>query len=115
TGSAFIVDPSTDVASQFLAALSAIQGKSIGCEFLMPTSSDAGVVDPTKILLEYTATSGAAEGVPRTTDATTCTGDAYYFDNNTSPTKVQLCPSLCTKVQSDPGAIVNMLLGCAGS
>ncbi|MFO0570756.1 MAG: hypothetical protein U0263_34285 [Polyangiaceae bacterium] len=53
--------------------------------------------------------------VPHVASAAQCSGDGWYYDNNTTPTKVNFCPSLCTKVQADYTAKLELALGCLGS
>ena len=36
----------------------------------------------------------------------------WYYDDNTNPTQVLVCPSTCTAIQSDPNAKVDVLFGC---
>ena len=100
-------------------ALKAIRKQAVSCTLTMPTT-DAGIIDPTKISLEYLP-KGVAPGqvITRVTDASGCMADGatggYYFDNNTAPKVMQLCPSTCTTAQADDKAKFNVLLGCQGS
>ncbi len=89
---------------------------SVACELGMP-QTDAGIVDPSRIELEYTPGMGGSPIVfPQVTDEPSCAGaDGFYYDNPGSPTKLHLCPTTCTTVQADPGASVQVLLGCLGS
>lgn len=89
---------------------------SVACELGMP-QTDAGIVDPSKVELEYTPGGGGSPVVfPQVTDEPSCAaGDGFYYDNPISPTKLLLCPTSCTTVQADPGASVQVLLGCLGS
>ena len=74
---------------------------SCGCQYQLP-KSDAGVVDPNKIAIEYTpGGSGTPQALPRVNDASAC-----------GPTG---CPATCTAVQSDSNPKVEILLGCLGS
>lgn len=100
-------------ASAFLTTLKEIQGKAIGCEFAMP-QTDAGLIDPVAVEVTFTPTGGAAQKLTRQTGGGTC-GLGWYYDNNTAPTKIVLCPSTCKLVQSDVGGKVDVNLGCLGS
>jgi hypothetical protein len=83
-------------ASQLTTLLQTIQGSSVSCSFTKPQ----GTLDAVQLL----PTSAAPIALPRVLDATQCAGDAYYFDNNTAPTQIQLCPTTCQRVKLDPGA-----------
>ena len=43
-----------------------------------------------------------------------CAGvnDGWYYDNNNSPTKITLCPAMCTAVGNSTGGKMEVLLGC---
>ncbi|MBI5535660.1 MAG: VWA domain-containing protein [Deltaproteobacteria bacterium] len=94
----------------FLAALKAIQGSAIPCDFDMPVP-DAGTIDPAQVTLDY-------QGTPIThiDNATQCGANGgWYYDNNTDPKKIMLCPASCNLIKMDPNAKVNVSLGCLGS
>lgn len=114
TGTAFIIQAGS-MGSQFTDQLKAIQKASLSCEFLMPVP-EAGVVDTGQVSLVYKPGNGDPEQtLPRVNTAAECNGDGWYYDDNTSPTKLVLCPSSCTKVKADTKAEVNVNLGCFGS
>jgi hypothetical protein len=96
-------------------ALQAIRRASIGCEFSMPTT-DAGLLNPNNVTLEYFAGgTGAARRISKVSNASSCSGDGFYYDSNSSPSKISLCPATCTRVQGDSAGRVDILLGCLGS
>jgi hypothetical protein len=100
----------------FAAVLTAIQQTAIGCQYTLPTS-DAGLVDPDKVNVQYTpGAGGPAQKLPRFNDQASCgTSDGWYYDNNANPTLILLCPATCTKVTADPDAKIEIALGCLGS
>jgi len=99
----------------FVAALQAIQQSAVGCQYGMP-KSDAGIVDPDKIEVQFTPGGGSPQKLPRVNNAAACgTADGWYYDNNTSPTTILLCPATCTKVTNDPNVKIDIVLGCLGS
>jgi Mg-chelatase subunit ChlD len=114
TKQAFIVDTSQNVTQQFIDALNAIRGAVVACEYVIPTP-EAGVIDPDKVNVQYTPGSGGTPVIwPKVADINACppTGDGWYYDNPTSPTKVILCPNTCTQVKQDSNAEVSVLFGC---
>lgn len=103
-------------ASVFVEALRAIQAAAVGCTYTIP-QSDAGVVDPSTVRVEYLPGGQPPPTVlKRVTDAAGCAGvtGGFYYDSNTNPTSIILCPTQCTVVQGDAKAKLNVLFGCQG-
>lgn len=100
--------------AQFLQAMKDIQGSLLGCTFTMPTT-DAGIINPDKVKVIFTPGSGAPVELPRVTNQAACSGPGWYYDNNSSPTTIELCPGSCTTVQADPSGKIDIELGCLGS
>ncbi|MEB2322424.1 MAG: VWA domain-containing protein [Sorangiineae bacterium] len=104
----------------FADVLKTIQASAIGCDYAMPTS-DAGVIDPGKVSVEYSPGGNPpAQTIPKVSGAGSCPaagsgGGGWYYDNDASPTKITLCPATCTAIQSDHSAKVEVNLGCLGS
>lgn len=102
----------------FIAALRAIQQSAIACQFAMPQDSDAGLVDPDRVKVTYTPGGGGSDvEFNRVMSPGECgsTVNGWYYDDNTSPTSINLCNDTCTMVKADQNAEVNVLIGCAGS
>jgi hypothetical protein len=100
----------------FQAVLQAIQNVAIGCQYQLP-ASDAGLIDPNKVVVEYSP-GGAPppQQLQRVNDATACGPQGgWYYDNNTNPTTITLCPATCTVVSADSSPKLDILLGCLGS
>jgi len=115
TTTAFIVDTSANVTQQFIDALNAIRGAVVACEYVIPTP-EAGTIDPNKVNVEYTPGAGGNPVlIPKVADASACpaSGDGWYYDNPTSPSKVILCPSTCALVKQDSQAQISVLFGCS--
>ena len=99
--------------AELLAALKAIQGSQVACEFVMPTSPTGEKVDPTKVNVNYTPGGGTLQTLGQVASATECANGGWYYDNPTAPTKITLCPSTCATIQADQAAKIQVLLGCA--
>jgi hypothetical protein len=116
TGQAFIVDTAgADPGAQFLAAMQAIQGSAaLGCEYGIP-SPPTGSTDFTKVNVRFTPPNGSPTLLKKVADEASCTSASggWHYDNNASPTKIILCSSSCTAIQSFSGAKVEVELGCA--
>lgn len=101
--------------SAFITALDDIRAVLLACEYKMPVP-EAGVVNPEVIEVEYTPSSGDAEQIPRIKPPEECGTDAgWYYDDDTNPTRIILCPATCETVQEDPEGRVDVLVGCSSS
>jgi Mg-chelatase subunit ChlD len=103
----------------FIAALQQIQSAVLGCTFTVPQPSQ-GVLDPDTVSVQYDENGGLpppTETLVRVTDATACSGadNEWHYDDNTTPTVIQLCPATCTQVESDGSAIIQVRIACQGS
>jgi hypothetical protein len=51
--------------------------------------------------------------VPSAADCARTTSDAWYYDNNDSPTKVLVCPNTCNgTLHNSAGSEVDIVFGC---
>ncbi len=73
-------------------------------------------MNPKLVNVGYTPGDGAAplelgqvEGETACAELTT----AWYYDDPVKPKSISLCPATCAKVQADPKAKIEILLGCA--
>jgi hypothetical protein len=115
TNQALIVDTAQDVNQQFLTAMNQIRGAALACEYLIPMP-DAGKPDYGKVNVQYTPGDGSGEQIlPKVADASQCppSGDAWYYDNNQSPTKIIMCDHTCARLSIDAKGQVDILTGCA--
>ena len=85
----------------------------LGCEFAVPAPK-TGSPDPTKIIVNYTPGGGTTSPLQQVTDASKCgtIPNAWYYDNNTSPTKIIFCPTLCDSAGKDTAGKLEIALGC---
>ena len=114
TGQAYLVDTNANAQQQFLDALNAIQGTALGCTYSIPMP-EAGTPDFDTVNVEYTPGGGGMkQTLPKVANEGACpaNGDAWYYDNNASPTKIILCDATCTKVSADATGTVDIVLGC---
>jgi hypothetical protein len=103
--------------ADLLAALQAIQGSQVACEFTMPDKTASGeVIDPGLVNVQYTPGGGGPMvDFGQVKSAAECTPQkgGWYYDDPVKPTSITLCPTTCAGIQSDPGAKVQILFGCA--
>ncbi len=116
TTSAFVISTSANVTQQFQAALDAIRGSSLPCEYTLPKPT-TGTPDYEKVNVQLTSGAGAKSLLPYATSAAACgNGPGWYYDNDPknggTPTKVIICPSSCSALNGDPNAQMDVLLGC---
>lgn len=116
TGQAFIVDTAgADPGGQFLAAMQAIEGSAaLGCEYSIP-SPPSGPPDYGKVNVQFTPPNGSPTLLKKVQDVQSCTAatGGWHYDDNSAPTKIILCDSSCSAIQSFSGAKVEVELGCA--
>jgi hypothetical protein len=114
TGKAFLVDTNMNVNMEFLAALNAIRGAALGCQYKIPTT-DGGMTDITKVNVQYTPGGGGmSEEFTQYPNKAACpaNGDGWYYDDPMAPTLILLCPKTCTKVSADTMGTVDVVVGC---
>jgi von Willebrand factor type A domain len=110
TGNAFIVDTSMPVDTQFLAALNKIRGSALGCNYKIP-APQSGSTDFTKVNVQFSS-GGKKTIFPQVADKAACpsSGNAWYYDNPTTPTEIVLCTATCGAVSV--GGEIDVLTGC---
>jgi hypothetical protein len=112
TGNAFIVDTSMNVNQQFLDALNKIRGTALGCQYSIPAPTTGGMTNFSEVNVQFTTSSGQKEVFPQVTGKSACpaSGNAWYYDNPTTPTQIILCTSSCGSVSA--GGELDVLTGC---
>ena len=112
TGTAY--DVTQDI-TQIAAKVADIRTQEIGCSFEVPPPPVGMTIDPGKVNFTYTPGGvGSPELLPRALDLADCIGEpGWYFDDNSNPKTIIMCPASCTTVQNDANAKVDVLFGCA--
>jgi hypothetical protein len=89
-----------------------VSGSQVACELAMPAPPQGETLDPTKVNVKYNSgtTSTTLNQVQTAND---CSFGGWYYDDNTNPTKISLCPSTCASVQQDQNANLKIELGCS--
>jgi hypothetical protein len=89
-----------------------VSGSQVACELAIPAPPQGETLDLTKVNVKYQsgANSTTLMQVPTAND---CTTGGWYYDDNTAPTKISLCPATCSAVQQDANANLKIELGCA--
>jgi hypothetical protein len=98
----------------FDAVAQAVQkGAKLKCELDLPTPS-SGTLDPGKVNVRV-VTPSAATTLSKVAGASACdAGGGWYYDSDTNPTKVHLCPASCDSAQAatTEGVEIQVLFGC---
>jgi hypothetical protein len=83
----------------------------LGCQLTYPTADAA---DPTKLVVTFTPAGQAAQNLTQVTDPSKCATipNGWYYDDNNAPTKIILCPTMCTTANSSAGSKIEALVGC---
>lgn len=89
----------------------------VACEYAVPDPDPGQTLDPNKVNVDYLpGGQPPANSIFRVNDLAGCSSGAnqggWYFDNNTSPKKIFLCPQTCSAVQSDTAAKIEVKFGC---
>ena len=86
----------------------------LGCELGYPASATS---DPTKLAVTFTPKGKPAQTLTQVTDVSKCgsIADAWYYDNAANPTKIILCPSMCTQANASTDGKLEALVGCKGA
>lgn len=96
-------------------AQAVVKASKISCELGIPTP-EAGTLDPGKVNVRLDS-QGNQQLLYKVKDASACgASGGWYYDNDTSPTKVILCPTSCDQaqqqVQSTGNATLSVVFGC---
>lgn len=112
TGQATFVsvgDPAQTTAD-FLSALDAIRGKAVSCDFPLPPPPTGMALDFTQVNVLYTGSQAAPQQLLY--DRSCASGTGWRYDNENSPTRVELCADTCVAAKQDRGAKIEVVFGC---
>ncbi len=111
TQQAFLVSTSNpaQVGTALLEALNQIRASNISCDYMLPAPPPGQQLELSTVFVQYTSGTNAPVTLPYDKD---CTGPGWRFDDVNAPTKIQICDASCTQVMADPGAKIDLLVGC---
>jgi hypothetical protein len=86
----------------------------VDCQWTIPPPPDGQKLDPAKVNVTFTPSSGVPETLYALSASTECTDatGGWFYDNAAAPRQVLACPSSCTKMQADVNAKVDVGFGC---
>lgn len=106
-----IADPTN--ATEIGTALAAIRGQTLSCEFPIPKPANGLEPDYTKLNVTYTPPGGGTPEILVQTNDCATNPRGWQYDNPTTPTKINLCATVCEEVLAGVAGEINVVLGCA--
>lgn len=93
-------------------ASAVVKTSKLACELALPTPT-TGTLDPSKVNVRIPVD----KTIPKVSGAAACgTSEAWYYDSETTPTKVILCPAACDAANAavgvDKSGKIEILFGC---
>lgn len=90
-----------------------IEHTKINCTFDIPTPP-SGTIVPTETNVDFITAPGASpQAIFNVSNSSDCgINGGWYFDNNTNPTKITLCPATCNNVEDSTEGSVRVKYGC---
>jgi hypothetical protein len=115
TEEAYFVSDGNTATADLLAALIAIKGKALTCDFDVPAqTADGKEIDPKLVNVNYQSGEGGMVTEFGIVDSLDACGTAlgWYYDNPAAPMHIYLCPAACEAVTADKMARLQVLAGC---
>ncbi len=111
---AVLIDADSDLAQEFSAGLDAIREAALlPCSYGIPEPPPGETLDFNRVNVQFTAPGSDVDFISKVSDEASCSDNSgWYYDNDTAPTSIELCPSTCTTVSAQRGAKMEVLLGC---
>jgi len=82
--------------------------RGIACDFPIPDPPPGLELDLNNIAISYLGSAGSVAQLGQAPTVGDCQADAFYVDGS----RLNLCPSTCSRVRSDPLAAVTVLFTC---
>lgn len=117
TEKAFFIADDENVTEAFLAALEAIQGKSLACEYLVPEAPPGEDLAYDEVNVEHAPEGQDGHTIPYVGEPGACdpADGGWYYDKDpngaAAPTKILMCPATCGALQGNGGKL-SIRLGC---
>jgi hypothetical protein len=102
-------------AASSLTAENTVMGADLVCEWPLPTPPSGTTLDSETVNVRFTNTAGVATELGKVPSPAECSMFArgWCYDNEEEPTKVLVCPDVCSQIQE--GGVntkIDILLGC---
>lgn len=94
-------------------ATAVVEEAKISCSIPMPKAPSGRKINPDQVTVEIVPSPGSpAQEIPHVSGQGQCGSRGWYYDNNTNPTKIILCPSTCSWAQGLTDAELKIDSGC---
>ena len=92
-------------------AIGKIKASQLSCDYTLPAPPNGQTLDVNAVNVTYT-TGGATKTLGYSPDCSNAGG--WHYDSTTAPTKIIMCPSICTTLQNDTGGgKIDIIFGCS--
>ena len=114
TKQALIVDVSDPSKTQadLVKALTQIRGETLACDFVLPEPPAGQALDLNTVNVVFTE-NGKDNTLGYDKDCAGAAGGGWHYDSVQTPTKVELCPDVCTAAKKAASNKITITLGCA--
>ena len=102
----------TDYSPTFISMAEEIIGRVV-CSLPVPAPPAGEILDPARVNVSYTPSSGAARVDFVKDDSKPCLAGANGWQFNADKTKILLCGDACKTARSDPTGRVDVVFGCS--
>jgi hypothetical protein len=112
---AYHVDVDPKATELFLGAMNKIRLAGLACSYKIPSPPPGKQLNFNQVNVSYTPGNGDPSAtLPKVHSSADCpaTGDAWYYDSESAPTKIILCKASCDVVSNDLTAQIDIVLGC---
>ncbi|HKU39917.1 MAG TPA: vWA domain-containing protein [Polyangiales bacterium] len=89
-----------------------VEETKLPCEWAIPEQPEGEIFDRDKVNIRLTIGDTKTTFL-RVPSAEACRADAWRFDDPKNPTRLLACPQTCERIEAEPQAKLEVLLGCA--
>lgn len=84
------------------------------CSFNVPAAPTGMTFDPFLVNVVYSPGSGGMRTLPYVSGPAACppSGDAWFYDDESAPMRIELCNGSCSEVQADGSGAIDIAFGC---
>jgi hypothetical protein len=90
-----------------------VTNEQVPCEWTIPESSEDQPFDQNKVNIRFTSGDQQSTTFVHVGSKDACVDNAWYYDNEEQPTRFIACDQTCARIEGDPDAQIDILLGCA--
>lgn len=97
--------------AELRAAIGKIKASQLTCDYTLPAPPGGQTLDVNAVNVNYT-TGGATTTLGYSPDCSNAGG--WHYDSTTAPTKIIMCPTICSALQNDTGGgKIDIIFGCS--